>query len=125
MNVNPYQNPYNQPMQLQNQRFSYINNNQMNFLKGFSVSSIDEVKATRIDLDGSIFYFPNLDNQTIYTKQINIDGTATIKTFCFQEPKKEKEVTFAPEKYVTKEQLEEALENIKQEFKEKKNKREA
>ena len=44
------------------------------------VSSLDEVKASSIDFDGSIFYFPDAANQTIYTKQINLDGLIKYKT---------------------------------------------
>lgn len=42
---------------------------------------MDEVRATSIDFDGSIFYFPNLANDKIYTKQINLDGTSTVKVY--------------------------------------------
>lgn len=35
------------------------------------MSSIDEVKAMTIDFDGTIFYFPDLANNKIYTKQVN------------------------------------------------------
>jgi hypothetical protein len=38
------------------------------FLKGRLVSSIEEARATSIDFDGSIFYFPDLANKRIYTK---------------------------------------------------------
>ena len=47
-------------------------------LKGRLVSSLDEARATSIDFDGSIFYFPDLANKRIYTKQVNADGTATL-----------------------------------------------
>lgn len=50
-------------------------------LKGRPVSSLDEVRATSIDFDGSIFYFPDLSNQKIYTKQINMDGTSTLRVY--------------------------------------------
>lgn len=50
-------------------------------LKGRPVSSLDEVRATSIDFDGSIFYFPDLTNSRIYTKQINMDGTASLKVY--------------------------------------------
>ena len=50
-------------------------------LKGRPVSSLDEVRATAVDFDGSIFYFPNLANDTIYTKQINLDGTSSIRVY--------------------------------------------
>ena len=49
-----------------------------NGLKGRPVASLEEVRATSIDFDGSVFYFPDLANKRIYTKQINIDGTAAI-----------------------------------------------
>lgn len=48
------------------------------FLKGRPVSSLEEVRGTAIDFDGSIFYFPDLANNRIYTKQINFDGTASL-----------------------------------------------
>ena len=47
-------------------------------LKGKPVTSIDEVRATSVDFDGSISYFPDLANGKIYTKQINMDGTSKI-----------------------------------------------
>ena len=50
-------------------------------LKGRPVSSIDEVRATSIDFDGSMFYFPDLANKKIYTKQINYDGTSTLNVY--------------------------------------------
>ena len=45
------------------------------------VSSIEEVKASPIEFDGSIFYFPDIANKKIYTKFINMDGTATINLY--------------------------------------------
>lgn len=50
-------------------------------LKGRPVTSYDEAKASMIDLDGSVFVFPDFGNGKIYTKQINLDGTATINTY--------------------------------------------
>lgn len=50
-------------------------------LKGRLVSSLEEARATSIDFDGSIFYFPDLANKCIYTKQINMDGTATLNIY--------------------------------------------
>ena len=47
-------------------------------LKGRLVASLEEARATSIDFDGSVFYFPDLANKRIYTKQINMDGTATL-----------------------------------------------
>ena len=54
-------------------------------LKGRPVSSIDEARASSIDFDGTVFYFPDLANHCIYTKQINIDGTATLLMYELKE----------------------------------------
>jgi hypothetical protein len=35
----------------------------------------------QIDLDGSLWVFPNVANGKIYTKQINNDGTASFKIY--------------------------------------------
>ena len=45
------------------------------------VSSIDEVRACPIDFDGSVFYFTDVANKRIYTKQINLDGTVSINLY--------------------------------------------
>lgn len=50
-------------------------------LKGRPVSSLDEVRGTSVDFDGSVFYFPDLANKRIYTKQINMDGTAALNVY--------------------------------------------
>ena len=50
-------------------------------IKGRPVTSIEEVRAMTIDFDGSVFYFPDLANKRIYTKQINYDGTSTINIY--------------------------------------------
>ncbi len=77
-NNNPmFQNP--QPMQNQMQPIS-------NILKGRAVTSIDEAKAAMIDLDGSVFVFPDIANKKIYTKQINLDGTASLNVYGLEEP---------------------------------------
>ena len=86
-------------------------------LKGRLVSSLEEAKASPIDFDGSIFYFPDLANKRIYTKQINMDGTATLNTY---------ELTIMPveqpqsanrpsmDNFVTKEELEKVLAKFKE-----------
>jgi hypothetical protein len=45
------------------------------------VSSIEEVRASPIDFDGSIFYFPDVANKKIYTKRVNMDGTVSINLY--------------------------------------------
>ena len=69
-------------------------------LKGRPVASIEEARASIIDFDGSTFYFPDLTNQRIYTKQINMDGTVSLNVY---------QLTTAPienEKFVTREEFE-------------------
>ena len=50
-------------------------------LKGRPVSSLEEARAAAIDFDGSVFFFPDLANKRIYTKQINLDGTASMNMY--------------------------------------------
>ena len=69
-------------------------------IKGRPVASIEEARASIIDFDGSTFYFPDLTNQRIYTKQINMDGTVSLNVY---------QLATAPienEKFVTREEFE-------------------
>ncbi len=85
---NPYmQNPMlSQQNRLQSMENQFFGNNQQSqqnnlVLKGRPVTSFDEAKASMIDLDGSVFIFPDYASGKIYTKQINMDGTASIRTY--------------------------------------------
>lgn len=69
-------------------------------LKGRMVSSIEEVKASPVDFDGTVFYFPDPANKRIYTKQINVDGTATMLMYELREMPTEKPP------YVTRDEFE-------------------
>lgn len=78
------------------------------------VSSIEEVRACPIDFDGSVFYFPDLANKKIYTKQINLDGTATLNMYELKEiPVQREIVQIDSSKYITREEFEEALVQFK------------
>ena len=82
---------------------------QGNYIKGRPVVSIDEARASQIDLDGSLYVFPDLGNKKIYTKQINMDGTAAFNVFELSAP-----VENAPAPvYVTKDELDEILASFK------------
>ena len=86
-------------------------------LKGRLVSSLEEARATSIDFDGSVFYFPDLANKRIYTKQINIDGTASLYVYELREiPIEENKSSFVPsvEKFVTREEFERVLAELRQ-----------
>lgn len=77
-------------------------------LKGHPVSSLDEARVANIDFDGSLFLFPDIVNKKIYTKQINLDGTASFNIYSLtQEPVEE-----TPE-YVTKDEFDKVLGEIK------------
>ncbi len=76
-------------------------------LKGRPVSSLDEVRAAQIDFDGSIFIFPDFANKRIYTKQINLDGTASLNMYCLTE------IPTLESQYVTKEEFDNTLGDIK------------
>ena len=71
---------YPQNNQNQTQNFRYPTY-QPQGLKGRPVSSLEEVRAQTIDFDGSVFYFPDIANKRIYTKQINLDGTASLNMY--------------------------------------------
>lgn len=75
-------------------------------LKGRPVSSLEEVRAQSIDFDGSVFYFPDVANKRIYTKQINMDGTASLNMY---ELKPIPQNAPAEEEYVTRTEFEQAL----------------
>lgn len=86
-------------------------------LKGRLVSSLEEARATSIDFDGSVFYFPDLANKRIYTKQINMDGTATLCVYEIREMPIEREdsvIVPSVEKFVTREEFERVLAELRQ-----------
>jgi hypothetical protein len=81
-----------------------------NYIKGRPVVSIEEARASQIDLDGSLFVFTDIGNKKIYTKQINLDGTATLNTYSLVE-------NVAPtESYVTKTEFDSAIAAIREEM---------
>ena len=64
--------------------------------------------ACQIDLDGSLWIFPNIGNGKIYTKQINNDGTATFATYTFTK----NENPYNSGEYVTKEEFNQTIQNL-------------
>jgi hypothetical protein len=79
-------------------------------LKGRPVSSIDEVRAIAVDFDGSISYFPDLANNRIYTKQINVDGTSTMLMYELKELPVNPSIN---SQYVTREEFEEVINQLR------------
>ena len=76
------------------------------------VSSIEEVRACPIDFDGSVFYFADVANKKIYTKQINLDGTVAINVYEL----KTDQVTNSSQ-YVTRQEFEEVINQLYQQLK--------
>ena len=100
-------NNYYQPTPAQPAGFQAINRTPTG-LKGRPVSSVDEARASLIDFDGSVFYFPDLANKRIYTKQINMDGTASLLMYELKEIPTETTPSF-----VTREEFESAIQQLK------------
>ena len=77
---------------------------------------MEEARATSIDFDGSVFYFPDLANKRIYTKQINADGTASLLMYELKELPVDKEqvVSISTEQFITREELERVLADFRQ-----------
>ena len=86
----------------------------LNYIKGRPVVSIDEARASQIDLDGSLYVFPDLGNKRIYTKQINMDGTASFNIFELKEDCANPVETAPTQPYVTHDELNTILEQFKE-----------
>ena len=100
-----------QPQPQSSTQSSYLRPQMQSGLKGRPVSSIEEARAQTIDFDGSIFFFPDLANKRIYTKQINLDGTATLNMYELKDVPVAQPI---PEiNYVTREEFETALRELK------------
>lgn len=79
-------------------------------LKGRPVSSLDEARVANVDFDGSLFIFPDVANKRIYTKQINLDGTASMKIYA------QVEDTPSAPAYVTREEFDSVIKNLELAF---------
>lgn len=101
-NITPLQYPYG--------NYNYMQQQPQNlYLKCRPVSSKQEAKVAQIDLDGSLWVFTDVGNKKIYTKQINVDGTANFNTYVLTE---EKDNTEQQIDYVTKQEFNETIEKI-------------
>lgn len=77
------------------------------------VSSIEEVRASSIDFDGSIFYFPDLANKKIYTKQINLDGTASVLMYELREIPVTEQPVVDTSNFITRNEFENAINQLR------------
>lgn len=113
VNTNPIQQtvPAQQPNYQQYMMNRPIYPIQQISLKGRPVASIEEARASIIDFDGSVFYFPDLANKCIYTKQINMDGTAQLNMYELKEIPVAQEIS--PTQYVTREEFEAVIAQLR------------
>lgn len=81
---------------------------QTNMLKGRPVSSLEEARVSPVEFDGTISFFPDMNNKRIYTKQLNKDGTCTLLMYQLTDIPETK-----PEEYVTREEFNKALAALK------------
>lgn len=104
-----YQPNYNQLSQMYPQPVY-----QPNGINGRIVDNIEVVKATEISLDGSVNYFPIADGSAIVTKQLQPDGTSKMMIY--------KPVVNETPRYITNDDLNNELANMKQQIEELKSK---
>lgn len=102
--------PYNNNLISNTPYENYINKVQQpnQFLKCRPVSSMQEAMVFQIDLDGSLWVFPNVANGKIYTKQINNDGTASFKIYT----QTKNQTPYNSNNYVTKEEFNSVIQSI-------------
>lgn len=107
------QNQYNTMFPQQNVMMQNQQPQQTQFLKGRPVSSIEEARASMIDLDGTMFIFTDIANNKIYTKQVLLDGTAELKTYVLEEQKQQVVKEQQNVEYVTKQSFDKIINDIK------------
>lgn len=83
-------------------------------IKGRLVSGEDEARNTIIDMDGSIFFFPDFGANCIYTKQMNPETFAPIfRVYKIAEAQPAKEVaTFDPSAFAKHDEVEQLKSTI-------------
>ena len=101
---------YNYYQQQQNSYNKLPTYMQQPMLKGHPVSSLEEVKATSIDFDGSIFYFPDIANKRIYTKQVDLNGIASLNMYELQPLPRETPI--AQNDLVTRQEFEQTIASL-------------
>ena len=101
----PQQQQFNRPVQYPTGSWGMPNPNP----QVRPVSSVEEVRASPIDFDGSVFYFPDIANKKIYTKSVNLDGTVSINMYELKTLTDQSTIS----SYVTRQEFDDALNQIK------------
>ena len=113
------QNRMEQLQQQYNNMFPMMQQQQQQpqqFLKGRPVSSLEEARASMIDLDGSLFVFTDIANNKIYTKQVMLDGTAELKTYELVEQNKAQVERKNSNECVSKQEFDEVIRKLKKQI---------
>ena len=108
------QNYYYTPPQMPRYNSSSITQPMAPTLRGRPVSSLEEVRAAAVDFDGIVTFFPDLPKGRIYTKQCNMDGTASVNVYEIKPLPTE--IPTSSENFVTREEFNQALAAIKEAF---------
>ncbi len=99
------------------QQAAYQQQQQQLALKGRPVSSVEEAKAAQIDFDGSLFIFPNVAGNEIYTRKFGQDGLVAFNTYALVDSNTPKgnieQVQTQVPNYVTYDQLEKTVSELK------------
>lgn len=77
--------------------------------KAVPVTSFDEARAAMVDFDGSLNLFVDVQNNQIYTKQLNLNGLAELKVYKLVDEAPNRPTQVA---YVTKEDYDILLEEV-------------
>lgn len=80
------------------------------FISAVPVTCLEEAKAARIALDGSMSVFVNIQDGEIYTKQLSMNGLAELKTYKLVNPQFQQAMKMAQGK--TPDQLKETAFNL-------------
>lgn len=99
---------------MQNQTQSMMQQMPQLGLKGRPVSSLEEVRAAQIDFDGSLYVFPDLAHNRIYTKSINMDGTASLNMYELSQIPSSAPTTIETDNFVTREEFNDAVSQLKE-----------
>lgn len=107
MNNIPYQQAQYRLNQLQGMDRSSQSSN--SYFKAVPVMSFDEAKAAMVAYDGSLNIFVDVQNNKIYTKQLNTDGLAEFKVYKLSQ---EEQATSSNAQYVERVEFDLVLEEL-------------
>lgn len=81
---NPQQ-PVEQPIPTKTPEPQNQTQSQNEYLQGYPIEGMDQLREARVGLDGRVSIFPFLSEESIYTKQTNLDGLPEYKRFVLDE----------------------------------------